>query len=162
MQPKPAGSLPTAQESDRSATQPIKESGRTWCSVAIPFLVQDAATTNPIPGATIRILPPKENSSHLVVRQAKTTTEGLAKVVAEFPFRKKDDQVQTLESVDPTGYVVEIDAAGYKLLRRALSSYVGRTWNQFGPWNEAVADLQPQRSDGGSRSDGPGEKGNDL
>jgi len=56
-----------------------------------------------------------------------------------------------LEGVDPTGYLVEIDAAGYKLLRRPLSSCVGPTRKLFDPLGVVVVALQPKGFQGGSR-----------
>jgi len=55
-----------------------------------------------------------------------------------------------LEGVDPTGYLVEIDAAGYKLLRKPLSSYVGPTWKLFDPLDVVVVALQPEGFQGGA------------
>ena len=56
-----------------------------------------------------------------------------------------------LEGADPTGYLVEIDATGHKLLRRPLYSYVGPTWKLFDPLGVVVVDLQPKGSQRGSR-----------
>lgn len=56
-----------------------------------------------------------------------------------------------LEGVDPTGYLVEIDAAGYKLLRKPLSSYIGPSWKLLDPLDVVVVDLPPKGPQRGSR-----------
>jgi len=66
-------------------------------------------------------------------------------------LKEKGPPAGILEGVDPTGYLVEIAAAGYKLLRKPLSSCVGPTRKLFDPPNVVVVDLQPKGSQRGSR-----------